>query len=106
MLDDEDTVTNDKLPARNTEGRTLTQVGIPPQMSPDQPVVTNDPVGSDYDEESGLDVNRLVAAVWRFKWLVVLTTILGGGGGGGSLVPGGQRIHRGSLSLDPGYEPG
>ena len=75
-------MTNDKLPARNTEGQKLKQVGIPPPTWPDEPVVTYDSVGSDYDEESGLDVNRLVAAVFRFKWLVVLTTILGAVGAG------------------------
>ncbi len=75
-------MTNDKLPARNTEGQTLKQVGIPPPTWPDEPVVTYDSVGSDYDEESGLDVSRLIAAVCRFKWLVVLTTILGAVGAG------------------------
>ena len=67
---------NDKLPARNTE------VGFPPPTWPDQPVVTYDPVGSDQDEDSGLDVSRLVAAVFRFKWLVLLATMLGAVGGG------------------------
>ena len=75
-------MTDDKLPARNTVGQTLNQVEMSPQMWPDQPVVTYDPVGSDHDEESGLDVSRLLAAVRRFKWLVVLTTILGAVGGG------------------------
>ena len=69
-------MTNDKLPARNTG------VGFPPPTSPDQPVVTYVPVGSDHDENSGLDLSRLVAAVHRFKWVVVFATILGAVGGG------------------------
>ena len=80
-------MTNDKLPAHNTEWQKLKQVGLPPLALPEQTVVTYDPVGSDHDEGSGLDVTRLVAAVFRFKWLVVLTTILGAVGGGGGLVP-------------------
>ncbi len=60
-------MTNENLPARLT--------------SPDQTVVTYDPVGPDPDEDgSGFDVGRLFAAVLRFKWLVVLGTILGAGG--------------------------
>ena len=73
---------DEKLPARNNEWPTSKQVGPPPPVWPDQTVATYDPVGSDHDEDSGLDVGRLVAAVLRFKWLVVLTTILGGVGGG------------------------
>ncbi|MCH7935213.1 MAG: polysaccharide biosynthesis tyrosine autokinase [Gemmatimonadetes bacterium] len=69
-------MTNDKLPARGTE------VGFPPPTWPDQPAVAYDPVGSDPDEGSGLDVGRLVAALLRFKWLIVLMTILGAAGGG------------------------
>ena len=63
-------MTNDNLPARNTEWQKSKQVGLPPPTLPDQTVVTYDPVGSDHDEGSGLDVTRLVAAVFRFKWLV------------------------------------
>jgi capsular exopolysaccharide synthesis family protein len=37
--------------------------------------------GGDPEEESGLDLSRMLAAVLRFKWVIVLTTILGGAGG-------------------------
>ena len=75
-------MTNDKLPARNSEWQKLKQVDLPPPPSPDQPDVAYDPVGPDQDEESGFDVGRLVAAVLRFKWLVFLGTILGALGAG------------------------
>ena len=91
-----------ELPARGGG-----EVGFPPPTTwPDQPVVTYDPVGSDQDEESGLDVSRLVAGVLRFKWLVVLTTILGAVAGGGRLVPNRPRVRRSRVSLDPGFRPG
>ena len=71
---------NDELPAHNTEWQKLKQVGPPSLTSPDQTIAT---FGLDPDEEgSGFDVGRLVAAVLRFKWLVVLGTILGTMGSG------------------------
>lgn len=75
VWDDEDRLTNENLPARNSE------VGSAPPAWPDPPAIAYDAVGSDPEEESGLDLGRLVAAVLRFKWLVVLTTILGAVGG-------------------------
>lgn len=68
-------MTNDKLPARSSE------VGVPPPAWPDQRVIAYDAGDSDLEEESGFDLDRVVAAVLRFKWLVVLTTILGAVGG-------------------------
>jgi len=60
----------------------LEQAGLPSPTWADQPGAVYGPVGSDHDEESGLDVSRLLAAVFRFRWLVVLATILGAVGGG------------------------
>lgn len=69
-------MTNDNLPARAPEP------GFPPPTWPDQPAVEYDPVGPESDEGSSIDVGRLIAALLRFKWLIVLTTILGAVGGG------------------------
>ena len=68
-------MTSNKLPAHPTEA------GVPGPTWPDQPAVAYDPVGPDPDEGSGLDVGRIIAAVLRFKWVIVLTTTLGAAGG-------------------------
>ena len=75
-------MTDDKLPARSSEWQKLKEVGLPPPTWPDPPVVAYDPFVSDHDEDSGVDVRRLVAGIVRFKWVVALTTILGAVGGG------------------------
>ena len=74
---------DEESPARSPERQNnLEQVGSPPPTWPHQPVVTYDPEDSYHEEESSVDLSRLVAAVFRFKWVVVLATILGAVGGG------------------------
>ena len=73
-------MTDDGLPTRDSESQELTRVEFPSPTWPDPPLVSYGPLDSD-EEGSGVDVHRLIAAVLRFKWLVVLTTILGGMGG-------------------------
>ncbi len=66
----------DELPAPSAG------VEFPLMAAPDSPDVSYESFGSDQDEDSGVDVRRLVAAVFRFKWVVALATILGAVAGG------------------------
>src|SRR2546428_1867135 len=54
----------------------LPPAAAPPMMVPPSPSALSTDLGF-HEQEGGLDWNRVLSAVLRFKWLIVAVTVLG-----------------------------
>src|SRR2546428_4897226 len=60
----------------NTTPPPLPPAAAPPMMVPPSPSALSTDLGF-HEQEGGLDWNRVLSAVLRFKWLIVAVTVLG-----------------------------
>src|SRR2546428_4099377 len=89
----------------------LPPAAAPPMMVPPSPSALSTDLGF-HEQEGGLDWNRVLSAVLRFKWLIVAVTVLGTAAGvAATRVLGAADGAPAAISVDPpdprkGPDPG